>query len=90
MYLLILNGKKLIYRTLDGLFGNLEYNLKTKRMLLEDLERKNFNPEETNDFIVKRNVLNFDFDIKKITEKEFEELKDQAKVMFFESSKSNQ
>jgi len=87
MYLLNLNGKKLIYKTLNGLFGNLEYNLKVKRVLLEDLEKKNFNPEETNDFIAKRNVLNFDFDIKKITEKEFEELKDQAEVMFFKSSK---
>lgn len=82
-YLLNLNNKKLIYKTLDGLFGNLEYNLKRKRMLLEDLEKKNFDPEETNNFISENNVLNFDFDIKKISGKEFEELKDHSKVMFF-------
>jgi outer membrane protein OmpA-like peptidoglycan-associated protein len=81
MYLLTLNGRKLIYRSLEGLFENLQYNLKTKQWLFEDLERKNFTPEETNSFIIERNILNFDFDIKKLTEAEYEKIKDSAKLM---------
>jgi outer membrane protein OmpA-like peptidoglycan-associated protein len=81
MYLLTLNGRKLIYKSLEGLFGNLQYYLKTKKMLLEDLEVKNFTPDETNNFIVENNVLNFDFDIKKLTEAEYEKIKDSAKLM---------
>jgi outer membrane protein OmpA-like peptidoglycan-associated protein len=81
MYLLILNGKKLIYRSLEGLFENLEYNLKMKKNMLKGLEIDHYTPEETNDFILENNILNFDFDIKKLNEEEYEKVKNQSKLM---------
>ena len=45
MYLLTLNGKKLIYKSLDGLFENLEYNLKIKKNMLKALEDDHFTPK---------------------------------------------
>jgi hypothetical protein len=43
--------------------------------MLKALEDDHFNPKETNDFILEKEILNFDFNIKKLIEEEFEKEK---------------
>jgi outer membrane protein OmpA-like peptidoglycan-associated protein len=49
--------------------------------MLKGLETDHYTPEETNDFILENNILNFDFDIKKLNEEEYEKVKNQSKLM---------